>query len=108
MSASKLNSPDIFQTTPALNQTTSLALAANTVRIRKNGIEFPTSTPISNWTEMTVEIESPLDAKRVRCTGVVVACNGNRHSGYMVALLFTNLSKQAQLRLSSFAFPSLS
>ena len=64
MSASKLNSPEIFQTTPALNQTTSLALAANAVRIRKNGIEFPTGTPISHWTEMTVEIESPLEIGR--------------------------------------------
>ena len=107
MSASKINSPEIFQTTPLQNQSTNLSLAASAVRIRKNGIEFPTATPISNWTEMTVEIESPLDAKRVRCTGVVVACNGNRHSGYMVALLFTNMSKQAQLRLNSLAFTSL-
>lgn len=107
MSASKLNSLDIFQPTPSQNQTTRLTLAASAVRIRKNGIEFPMASRISAWTELTVEIESPLDAKRVRCTGVVVACNGNRHSGYMVALLFTSLSKQAQIRLNSLAFPTL-
>jgi len=108
MSASKINSLDIFEPTLTQNQTTSLSLAASDVRIRKNGIEFPMGTPIAAWTEMTVEIESPLDAKRVRCTGVVVACNGNRHSGYMVALLFTNMSKQAQSRLNALAFASLS
>jgi len=108
MSASNVNSLDIFETIPCQNQTTSLSLVASDVRIRKNGIEFPTATPIAAWTEMTVEIESPLDAKRVRCTGVVVACNGNRHSGYMVALLFTNLSKQAQSHLNALAFASLS
>jgi PilZ domain-containing protein len=106
MSASKLNSTDIFQST-SVPLTTSLKLAASSVRIRKNGIEFPTRRPIAAWTEMTVEIESPLEAKKVRCTGVVVACNGNRHSGYMVALVFTNLSRQAQARLNSLAFASL-
>ena len=97
-----------FDPTILVRVLTSLSLVASDVRIRKNGIEFPTATPIAAWTEMTVEIESPLDAKRVRCTGVVVACNGNRHSGYMVALLFTNLSKQAQSHLNALAFASLS
>jgi PilZ domain-containing protein len=106
MSASKLNSTDIF--TSAQPLTTSLKLAASSVRIRKTGIEFPTVRPIPTWTEMTVEIESPLETKRVRCTGVVVACSGNRHSGYMVAMVFTNLSRQAQARLNSLAFASLS
>ena len=107
MSASKLNSTDIFQSANAYPLTTSLKLAASSVRIRKTGIEFPTLVPISTWTEMTVEIESPLDSKKVRCTGVVVACNGNRHRGYIVAMHFTNLSRQAQARLNSLAFASL-
>ena len=107
MSASKLSSTDIFQSANAQPLTTSLKLAAGSVRIRKNGIEFPILKPIQTWTEMTVEIESPLEAKKVRCTGVVVACNGNRHSGYMVALVFTSLSRQARARLNSLAFDSL-
>ena len=108
MSTSKLDTSGVFQPVTLESSSTNLSLSATDVRIRKNGIEFPTATLIPHWTEMTVEIESPVDAKRVRCTGVVVACNGNRHSGYMVALLFTNLSKQAQLRLNSLALPSLS
>lgn len=107
MSASKLNSTDIFTSANAQPLTTSLKLAASSVRIRKTGIEFATLRPIPTWTEMTVEIESPLETKRVRCTGVVVACNGNRHSGYMVAMVFTNLSRQARARLNSLAFASL-
>ena len=103
MSASKLNTTDIFQSASDQPLTTSLKLAASSIRIRKNGIEFPTLRPIPTWTEMTVEIESPLEAKKVRCAGVVVACNGNRHNGYVVALVFTNLSRQARARLNTLA-----
>jgi hypothetical protein len=41
---------------------------------------------------------------RSRCTGVVVSCAGNRHSGYQVSLVFTGVSKQAQARLNTLAF----
>ena len=35
--------------------------------------------------------------------GVVVDCTGNRHSGYVVSVLFLNLARQAQERLTSLA-----
>jgi hypothetical protein len=53
---------------------------------------------------MTVSLQSTRDAGRVRCTGVVVACNGNRHNGYIVSLVFTSLSKQSQARLNLLAY----
>jgi hypothetical protein len=34
---------------------------------------------------------------------VVVACDGNRHSGYAVSLLFMNLSRQSTEQLSALA-----
>jgi hypothetical protein len=34
----------------------------------------------------------------------VVACNGNRHNGYTVSMVFTSLSKQAQARLDLLAY----
>jgi hypothetical protein len=73
------------------------------VRIRKNGIEFRAENAIPVWTEMTVAMQTPTDSRKVNFTGVVVACNGNRHAGYMVSLLFTSVSKQAQARLNSMA-----
>jgi hypothetical protein len=79
-----------------------LSLPSNAVRIRKSGIEFRTTHPIPAWTEMTLDLQRP-DAKKFHCTGVVVACEGNRHSGYSVSLLFTNLSRHSQALLSSFA-----
>jgi hypothetical protein len=81
-----------------------LPLPAGFFQIRKNGIEFQSSTPISEWTEMTVELETSARGRKVRCTGVVVACNGNRHSGYQVAMVFTDLSPQSQARLNNLAF----
>lgn len=53
---------------------------------------------------MTVTLQSTRDTGRVHCTGVVVACSGDRHSGYTVSMLFTSLSKQSQARLNLLAY----
>jgi len=51
---------------------------------------------------MTIDIQSP-DAKKVRGSGVVVACDGCHKSGYVVSFVFMNLSRQAQERLGVLA-----
>jgi hypothetical protein len=104
MSARKLEHPELLQPVRVQSQTTSLNLPASAVRIRKNGIEFRAAAPIPVWTEMTMSLETPQDPRRVNCTGVVVACHGDRHSGFLVAMVFTGLSRQAQARLTSLAY----
>lgn len=104
MSARKL---DLLKNLIPLPTQTRLTLSANAVRIRKNGIEFSSTNPIAAWTEMTVELQSARDDRQVRCTGVVVACNGARSNGYTVSLLFTNLSPQSEAVLSSLAYSRL-
>lgn len=79
---------------------TRLSLSANEIRLRKNGIEFTSSSPLAAWKEMTLDLQSP-HGKKIHCTGVVVACHGNRHTGYTVSVLFTNISKQSQELLAS-------
>jgi hypothetical protein len=101
MSARKVIQPDVFKPVTVAAQTTQLDLPARAVRIRKNGIEFRSGHPIPVWAEMTVALQAPLDPRKVNFTGVVVACNGSRHAGYMVSMVFTSLSKQAQARLNS-------
>ena len=103
MSARKLAHSEVFPPVTFQTQTTRLDLPAGAVRIRKNGIEFRSENAIQVWTEMTVAMQAPSDTRKVNFAGVVVACNGNRHTGYMVSLLFTSLSKQAQARLNSLA-----
>ncbi|HYV29993.1 MAG TPA: PilZ domain-containing protein [Candidatus Binatia bacterium] len=103
MSARKVANPELFQPLTVHAQTTRLDLPARAVRIRRNGIEFRADTPIPVWTEMTVAMQTPSDSRKVNFTGVVVACHGDRHTGYMVSLLFTSVSKQAQARLNSMA-----
>lgn len=103
MSARKIENTGLFQPITVQAQTTRLDLPAKAVRIRKNGIEFRADAAIPVWTEMTVAMQTPADARKVNFAGVVVACNGNRHAGYTVSLLFTNVSKQAQARLNSMA-----
>ncbi|EEF62847.1 hypothetical protein Cflav_PD5482 [Pedosphaera parvula Ellin514] len=104
MSARKLNSPGLFQPITVEAFQTRLLLAPKEVKVRRNGVEFRSIKPIAPWTEMTVTLQSNRDTAKVHCTGVVVACNGNRHTGYTVSMVFTDLSKQAQARLSILAY----
>ena len=108
MSARKLGSGNLFEQpiTVAARQT-RLELSPDSVVIHKSGVEFRSPTPFNLWTEMTVDLQSPNDESRIQCSGVVIACSGNKHVGYHVSLLFTSLSKQAQARLSSIAHSSL-
>lgn len=84
-----------------------LELSADTVVIHKNGIEFRSPTPFKEWTEMTVSLQSPRDGRQLHCAGIIVACSGNKHSGYNISMMFTSLSKQAQTRLNNMAHSDL-
>lgn len=105
MSARRIDS-DLFQPVTVQTQATQLNLPGNSVRLRKNGIEFRTNSPIPQWTEMVITLQTPT-TPRIQCTGVVVACDGNRHGGYQVAMLFTSVSRQVQAHLDSLALSGL-
>lgn len=107
MSARTLSKTASLQPLPIQAGPKVLPLPAGFYRIRKNGIEFQSSKPIPEWTEMTVELEPSATGQKVRCTGVIVDCHGNRHSGYQVAMVFTDLSKQSQAQLNHLAFQSV-
>src|SRR5689334_18995651 len=104
MCTSKLDTSGIFQIPKITTAQTRLALSASAIRFRKNGIEFRADKPIPAWTEMTVDLQSPVDGKNVHCTGVVVECAGNRHAGYLVSMVFMNMSRQSQERFNQLAF----
>ena len=104
MSTSKLDTSGVFQPLHLRSSETALSLPAQAIRFRKNGIEFCSATPIQKWTEMNVDFRSPRDSKKVHCTGIVVDCIGSRHTGYLVSMVFMNLTRQAQERLSQLAF----
>jgi hypothetical protein len=103
MSTSKLDTSGIFQPSKITSAQTRLSLSASAIRFRKNGIEFRSEKPIPTWTEMTVDLQSPVDGKKVHGTGVVVDCAGNRHSGYLVSMVFMNMSRQSQERFKQIA-----
>jgi hypothetical protein len=52
---------------------------------------------------MTLALQSPLDGGRLNCSGVVISCTGNKHTGYHVSMIFTSMSKQAEAQLSALA-----
>lgn len=104
MSTSKLDTSGAFQPVTVQVQNSTLTIPSNGVRIRPNGIEFRIAAPIATWTEMSVDLQPPGETKKLRCRGVVVSCTGNRHAGYLVSMLFMNLSRQSQERLNLMAF----
>jgi hypothetical protein len=104
MSARKIESAGSFQQHVTVEaRQARLSLPPSSVIIHKSGIEFRSSTPFSPWTEMTLTLRSQRDQSKVNCSGVVISCTGNKHSGYHVSMVFTGLSKQAQARLSLMA-----
>jgi ribosomal protein L35AE/L33A len=106
MSARKIQSigsPEQSVTVTA--RQSNLTLSPESVIIRKGGIEFRSETPCPQWVEMTVAIESPQDGGKVNCSGVVVDCSGNKHIGFLVSMVFTGMSKQAEARLHVMSRP---
>jgi hypothetical protein len=107
MSARKLNNDSVFQPVVVQAREKRLQLNPKDVSIRKNGVEFRSPAPIELWNEMTVDLEVPGEARKVHCTGVVVACAGNRHSGFQVTMAFTRMTQQSETRLKQIAFSRL-
>ena len=100
MSARKIETSTLdFTSVP----TRCVTLSAESVRIRKNGIEFHNEHPLSPWAEMTVTLQGPGNAKKVNFTGVIVECAGNREDGYEICMLFTHVSRVSQARLMSYS-----
>src|SRR5512145_2929035 len=101
MSARIAVAPDSLSSLTLHARQTRLSLSPDAVIIHKAGIEFRTLSPFSIWTEMTLTLRSPRDAASVHCSGVVISCTGNRHTGYHVSMVFTGVSRHAQATLSS-------
>jgi hypothetical protein len=103
MAASRLDNSGVFRSLSIQAETDHLTFPPSAVHVRRNGIEFQSTKPYPVWTEMTVALKSPGEERKLKCTGVVVDCAGNRHTGYTVSLLFLNLSRQSQERLDALA-----
>ena len=103
MSARRIDSALPLSRPRAASRETKLNLAAHSVRIHKNGIEFQSPSPLDPWVEMTVELESPQATRKLECSGIVVSCAGTRDTGYVVSLLFTGMNPQSQDQLSLLA-----
>jgi hypothetical protein len=104
MSRGKLDH-SAYQPVKVKTHQTELILASNQVMIRKNGIAFLSATALPVWAEVSVDLRPPQGERLVCRNGVVVDCAGNRHSGYVVSVMFMGLSRQAQQQLDCLARP---
>ena len=108
MSARKIESIDSPKQQVTLEgRQARLELSTDAVSVHKSGIEFRSPTPFHEWTEMTVALRSPQDGGNLQCSGVVIACSGNKHAGFRVSMVFTHISDQAQAQLNSLARSTL-
>jgi len=103
MSAKQIGSLGSSSSVSVTGRESALNLSAEKVSVHKNGIEFRSSTPFNEWSEMTVSLQSPTDGGRLSCHGVVVSCVGSKHSGYHVSMLFTGMTTQAEKQLGVMA-----
>lgn len=102
MSAKKIGSADsLANSVKVSGREAALALSAEKVSVHKSGIEFRSPTPFHEWSEMTISLQSPLDGSQLSCHGVVVACAGNKHTGYNVSMLFTAVSPETQKQIGA-------
>jgi len=109
MSARKIQSlsPEKNGSVTVQARQTRLTLTPESVVIHKGGIEFQSETAFPKWVEMTITMQSPVDGGSINCSGVVVSCTGSKHAGFIVSMVFTGLTKQAELKLSQMAFARL-
>jgi len=103
MSARKAEINTPFHPVTLEGREARLNLTSSSVVFHKSGIEFRSATSFAPWTEMTLTIQSPLDHSRLHCNGVVISCTGNKHVGYHVSMIFTNMSRHAAQQLSTMA-----
>jgi len=104
MSAKKLSAVNAFSTSLSVaSRDSKLELSTDTVSVHRNGIEFRSPKPFTEWSEMTVGLVSPKDGSRISCHGVIVGCAGNKHSGYHISMVFTGLNPQTAKQLGAMA-----
>jgi len=63
-------------------------IAGDHVQLRRNGVEFWSPSPFELWTEMTVAMGVSGCCVQKHGSGVVVSCEGDRHRGFTVSVLF--------------------
>jgi len=107
MSARRIANTGSVQSVTVEARQTRLSLSSDSVVFHKNGIEFRSATPFAEWTELTMTLQPPDHGAKVRCSGVVVSCTGDKHVGFHVSIVLTGLSPQAQARLSTLAHLTL-
>ena len=101
MKTTKLDTSGVFEPVKVTASELELSLPAHSVHLRNNGIEFLSEKDVPMWTELTIDLQSPNQSGRINCNGIVVACSGNKHNGYVVSIIFMGISPEAQERLTS-------
>jgi hypothetical protein len=108
MPASRIDGRSFFSPLVVETGPDRLHVPGGSVRLRRNGVEFRSPRPFELWTEMTVSVDTPGCDSPSEGTAVVVACEGNRHQGFAVSVLFLDLETGSGRRDQASGRPTLS
>jgi hypothetical protein len=96
MPASRIDASSVLSAVVVEADQTRYQIPSRMVRLRRNGVEFRSPAPFALWTEMTVSLDGPAAGGAQPLTGVVVSCEGNRHWGFAVVVLFLDGALEAE------------
>ena len=63
--------------------------------VQSNGAEFLSPEALPVWSELTIELPSPVDQSPIHCSGIVVGCNGSKANRIVVSILFVGMDSKA-------------
>jgi hypothetical protein len=73
-------------------------------QISPRGMVFHSNTSLAKWSEVRVTLHLPAGGRRtteeIDCNGVVIDCRRQRSGGFKCAVLFLDLSKKSETRLT--------
>lgn len=108
MGATKRDHSGVFDAELKNKRPQRAAVLDKVFSLGPKGLTFVTDTYLPEWTEVGVEMRLPQTGEHreknleIDCRGVVVQCaRREQGKGFEVALLFLDLPKRAQARLSS-------
>ncbi|MBM3877866.1 MAG: hypothetical protein FJ386_14320 [Verrucomicrobia bacterium] len=107
MTTSKRDTSCVFEPFTIQTRETQFTLPADSLLVRRNGIEFRSPTPLDEWTELTLDMHSPRDGHREQATGVVVACRGTHAAGFAVSVVLMGMTPAAERLLQQAAISPL-
>lgn len=103
MKTTKLDNSGVFEPMTVRSNEIEFTLPPEAVSVRTNGVEFLSGQELPVWSELTIDLKSPDSDALIHCNGIVVGASGNKHSGFVISILFVGMEAEAQSQVEALA-----